>query len=616
MDRMYKKSRSFQNPVAGGDSHEPDDEVMNDEAEAPSGYVALPSPPMSLSSENVPLPPLPVSPSTENVPLPVFPLKNAASQPELLNGREDSCILKPQEKQDIFRNQSSSPSQRSPNRKMNRPEKLQLEPRLESALAVPVANGAENRKYDFNAPDRIKFDPHGPGQLFPSALTVPPADKIFCGQNIAQDAVITAVDMPKGHTAEDFDEVFPGSRQGYKKNTAMQRSKESDKPTSMLQRGGSKTSLTSHGSWRRFLPRWRKRSLPQQLCAVVRHGERADTVFEKNGWCHSEDFKLHPNDPPLTTAGKKQAKRVGEILHRRMSDGTSFHIVVTSPYLRCVQTAIEICCALGRDVPLLVDYEMGEIYGPDTMGDIQPNRRSWEYLSNYCAQHDVKVRRRPIGKWPEWPEMLRNARARYANRYLKYVQRSLKVRRNFVLVTHGDAVAAALTVMPSSKDKYIEGVDFCGFFIACRQIDPVEPKAPESSEDTSTSEAEDTAALETKDVEIGKGWNLKKEGIKVSKLRGSTTRSSKILGSKTGSYTSADIDHLLGELPTEVVSNDQLDVLHHHEVSQKDLQERRKKLFNFSRVSLSTFLFGQSECGSPKGDFKPRSKNKDRYKSH
>lgn len=346
-------------------------------------------------------------------------------------------------------------------------------------------------------------------------------------------------------------------------------------------------------------------------------------ILEANCWSQSDDFKLHPYDPPLTSAGQKQARKVGESLLKRATDDNSFHIVVTSPYLRCVQTAIEICQEFGAHVPLLVDYEMGEIYGPCIMGEKQPEailtRRSWEFLSEYCAQRNVKMRNKPVGKWPEWPETLYSGRVRFAKRYLRYLHRSLKTRRNFVLVTHADAVATALTVMPSTKDKYISKVEFCGFFVGNREIDPqsASPLTPNSKADALGALESSADGKELENVGIGKGWSLKREGIKVAKTQGPQNRSSiKLLGDTDG-YTWDQIENLLGELPSEVISNDQLEAVYHRDVSKKDKEERSLKRLNFSRASFSTWLFGRGESTTSEEVFSGSRKNRrQKFKSN
>eukprot|EP00438_Fugacium_kawagutii_P002534 Skav207750 [mRNA] locus=scaffold181:71271:72819:- [translate_table: standard] len=56
---------------------------------------------------------------------------------------------------------------------------------------------------------------------------------------------------------------------------------------------------------------------------------------------------------------------------------SAFHVVVCSPYSRCVQTAVKICKRLGPNVKMLIDLSLGEVYGPSVMGEA---RRSEETL--------------------------------------------------------------------------------------------------------------------------------------------------------------------------------------------------------------------------------------------
>merc|ERR1719217_597682 len=90
---------------------------------------------------------------------------------------------------------------------------------------------------------------------------------------------------------------------------------------------------------RSLVKSWRKRVFTEQLCAVVRHGERSDAVFSDFGssWTDTQDFRDFPVDPPLSQQGLVQAREVGEYLARRGAEsGEAFHIVVSSPYKRCV----------------------------------------------------------------------------------------------------------------------------------------------------------------------------------------------------------------------------------------------------------------------------------------
>jgi len=86
---------------------------------------------------------------------------------------------------------------------------------------------------------------------------------------------------------------------------------------------------------------------------VLRHAQRADDktvkedVFIENEW-----------DPPLTSYGINQAKFSGEtiqaIVQKIRSDRHEVR-VVTSPFLRCVQTAAKVAEALGESTVYLED---------------------------------------------------------------------------------------------------------------------------------------------------------------------------------------------------------------------------------------------------------------------
>lgn len=225
----------------------------------------------------------------------------------------------------------------------------------------------------------------------------------------------------------------------------------------------------------RLIAKWRKRKQSTQLFAVARHVERADglyaTVQGGDRWTQTEDFKRWPLDPPISDNGFNEARLLGEKLRSAVQEtGAAIPVVICSPYLRCVQTAVEICHVLGPEARMLVDRELGEVFGPAIMGHQQPfcPVRSIEDTNAYCASRGVKCHSKLIGKWPAWPEDLKSARHRYANRFLTYLQRGSVTRRNFILVTHADCVGAALSMMPSQMDHAVQSVDYGGTFVARR----------------------------------------------------------------------------------------------------------------------------------------------------
>lgn len=225
---------------------------------------------------------------------------------------------------------------------------------------------------------------------------------------------------------------------------------------------------------RSVVERWSQRQLHSQLCALVRHAERADDAWAENSdtWVGSEDFHRWPIDPPLSAKGLETAQSLPDRL-RNVAEGAgadTYHVVVSSPYFRCIQTAVEICRGLGPQVPLLIDWELGEIYGPSVMGDREPvtSVRPFQRVKQYCASKRVNLRPKPVGRWPQWPEEVNQSRSRFVQRFLRYVHRSSTARRNFIIVTHADAVAAGLSVIPSCSNKRVEKVEYAGLFAAWR----------------------------------------------------------------------------------------------------------------------------------------------------
>eukprot|EP00429_Kryptoperidinium_foliaceum_P039613 CAMPEP_0176176672 /NCGR_PEP_ID=MMETSP0120_2-20121206/90492_1 /TAXON_ID=160619 /ORGANISM="Kryptoperidinium foliaceum, Strain CCMP 1326" /LENGTH=1030 /DNA_ID=CAMNT_0017514717 /DNA_START=86 /DNA_END=3175 /DNA_ORIENTATION=+ len=224
------------------------------------------------------------------------------------------------------------------------------------------------------------------------------------------------------------------------------------------------------------LAKWQKREQQSQVFGVVRHAERADSVYgiyQGTRWTQTEDFLKYPMDPPLSDVGLEAAfeETAQRIAKFAVENNARIPIVVTSPYFRCVQTAAQVCRALGPDVRLLIDNSLGEVYGPAVMGEREPisPTRPMDQIVQWCRSRGVKCMSKTIGKWPEWPEDLQAARRRYADRFLTFLQRSIVAKRNFVLVTHGDCVGATVTMMPSQGGSKLEKVEYGGMFLGKRK---------------------------------------------------------------------------------------------------------------------------------------------------
>eukprot|EP00930_Biecheleria_cincta_P088039 TRINITY_DN77271_c0_g1_i1.p1 TRINITY_DN77271_c0_g1~~TRINITY_DN77271_c0_g1_i1.p1 ORF type:complete len:607 (-),score=57.52 TRINITY_DN77271_c0_g1_i1:94-1878(-) len=219
-----------------------------------------------------------------------------------------------------------------------------------------------------------------------------------------------------------------------------------------------------------------------ELFGVIRHAERADmieTTVDGKYWHDTADFRIHPNDPPLSDTGRQEAVAMADTITCRLREmPTAVQVIVTSPYFRCVQTACTIAQRLEGPVRLMIDFSLAELYGPEVFGDIPPSNtvRNMEELLAYAGQFGLEVIKAPVGVWPSWPETLSTCRKRYMERLLVYLMRGERTRRNFLLVSHADCVGAALAIMPSQGGRIVEKVGSGGMLLASRQFErkPVE----------------------------------------------------------------------------------------------------------------------------------------------
>lgn len=233
---------------------------------------------------------------------------------------------------------------------------------------------------------------------------------------------------------------------------------------------------------------WSSRQLPHRLFCVVRHSERADALgalFTGKPWTLTEEFRVYPTDPPLSDAGRQQAEHIGQQVREfadrwserpaNMDSGScppaqGIHVVVCSPYLRCVETAIQVCRQLGPQCKLIVDNSLAEVYGTCILGENEPVRRLQPFwrVTALARGAGIRCAAKPCGVFPSWPESLKGARLRYAATFFNYLQRAESAKRNFVLVSHADCLATVLALMPSKAGHLIDSVSYGATVFAYR----------------------------------------------------------------------------------------------------------------------------------------------------
>jgi len=213
-----------------------------------------------------------------------------------------------------------------------------------------------------------------------------------------------------------------------------------------------------------------------RLFGVIRHADRADGLFATIGgnvrWTQTKDGVMWPRDPPLSDTGLEEAQAMANnVANISSACGSDVHVVVTSPYLRCIQTAEAICDRLGPHVQLVVDDSVGEVYGPVTMGPTRPEHAVVRRREDTSSESNLRaVLSESAGvqrsAWPTWGEDLRAAWRRYTGRFVELMEWASQARKNVLVVSHADAVVAGLTLMPSHAGQVVESIESGGMFLA------------------------------------------------------------------------------------------------------------------------------------------------------
>jgi broad specificity phosphatase PhoE len=209
----------------------------------------------------------------------------------------------------------------------------------------------------------------------------------------------------------------------------------------------------------------------RQAVAVVRHGERLDST---PAWSSYPERTQWPMDPPLTTEGHFGSREVGHHLQDDLPEGAApFEVIVSSPYLRCVESACQIARILK--IPVVFDRDVGEIFG-EGFRDVQSNpHRSPKELAEILRRDfpDVKYSVdadgvQMVGSEPPFPETLKQARRRFQFKAQLIIGAAATQVKSVVIVTHADALHSVASLMKMSWN--LVDIPFSACFIAARSV--------------------------------------------------------------------------------------------------------------------------------------------------
>jgi len=328
--------------------------------------------------------------------------------------------------------------------------------------------------------------------------------------------------------------------------------------------------------------------------AVIRHGERQDSVF-CSAWHDTDDCQQHPFDCPISDNAVLDARHAA----RQLRNFADFGVIVASPYLRCVQTAIALADEL--DLMVLLDNELGEVFGPPVFGDVDPVERfvagrAWRSRQElYAAVKDWRPKllqgfskepvervcwKKILGRPPTWGEEMQDAHRRYARRFLTYLSRGRRAQKNMILVSHGIMVQTCLKVLPSTSGRGVASIPYCGGLMAnlCQILKQVvgteidddaahfvaESSSPKNSVPAGDWPERATERTRSANDNIEQaqlhGWDVQPLGVSFEsnddtpKTRASSAKRYQDLLArlKAGSFSWAQLQLLLGQLPAEL----------------------------------------------------------------
>ncbi|MEW5309627.1 MAG: hypothetical protein WDW38_001504 [Sanguina aurantia] len=210
----------------------------------------------------------------------------------------------------------------------------------------------------------------------------------------------------------------------------------------------------------------------------MRHGHRQDE--EQRSW---HEFAEHPWNPPLSALGRKQARAAGEKMK-----ALGIEYIITSPFLRCLQTSSEIVSAMGlTHGQWLLDWSMAEMCEPRLLFAGRPEllhsiadrpiiEWMWDGMDTKAAVESFLKTEKPISGvtispvlWnlttPVFPETMPTALLRYQGQILTFM-RDFEGRKVLV-VSHGEAVRAAVNHI--QEDSLVYEVDHTGYAPLLRQ---------------------------------------------------------------------------------------------------------------------------------------------------
>ena len=150
----------------------------------------------------------------------------------------------------------------------------------------------------------------------------------------------------------------------------------------------------------------------------IRHGQRPGAQNDESirkDWESSERFKVNRFDEPLTDLGLEESYNTGKNLLKHIINPETFSYLYSSPWTRCIQTAIQIAKgfkdAVGKELKILIEYGLAEniTYGQVYFPKISDGKITEDFFhSYYYKDSNGKIRYNPFYEYLSYESHKRN----------------------------------------------------------------------------------------------------------------------------------------------------------------------------------------------------------------
>lgn len=191
----------------------------------------------------------------------------------------------------------------------------------------------------------------------------------------------------------------------------------------------------------------------------MRHGHRNDDCESTN----INIVSLNKANPRLNSSKFKLAYDAIERIKNTVIPDESFDSIISSPYIRCIETA----SAIETKIKIKINGMLGEVNHPKVTK--QPIEEIPAILSNdlklFFGTSDEEIAQIEFILHEETRGIGGSADQRYKEELTKIVNSAILDNiKNILIITHGDCLASVVSLCDASKSVY--STEYCSYVVA------------------------------------------------------------------------------------------------------------------------------------------------------